>query len=210
MSLGSRIALVDDRSTASNPGGLPVQPFRFARHFPYWPVKFAALLLITGFWAVSKPALWPVPLVFLILNILFWTRVRLRFRYGCVNPSVVVSDAPFTLAVYTDLTTGAGEYPVIKIHPHPRPSGVRLKVGDKCATVAMYTGDGNADHWENFDPILAHCATGNKAALQHCLESIPPNEWLRLEAGMKHLPQPLKSGLYPFKYQPPETATPAH
>src|SRR4051812_40856221 len=115
MSLGARIALVDDRSRASNPGNLSVQAFRFFSHFPFWPSVFGAGLVATGAWTVAKPAVWPAPVVFLVLNLMFWLRVRLRFRHGCLNPAMVVSTSPFTLAVFTDLTMGGGNYPVIKI-----------------------------------------------------------------------------------------------
>ncbi|SPE54503.1 conserved hypothetical protein [Verrucomicrobia bacterium] len=198
MSVGARIALVDDRSTASNPCNLSVQPFRFASHFPIWPITLGVGLLATGAWTTAKPALWPLPAVFLVLNVLFWVRVRLRFRHGCVNPATVVSTSPFTLAVFTDLTTCGGNYPVIKIQPHPTPRGIRFSVGDKCATVAMYNGDGNAEHWENFDPILVDCATDNRSAIEQVRQSIPVEEWSGLEAGLKAIPKPVKFGLYPL------------
>jgi hypothetical protein len=197
MSISARAALVDDRTTASNPGNLSIQPVRFAIHFPIWPVTFGVGLLATAAWTAVRPGFWPLPVVFLVLNLLFWVRVRLRFRFGCVNPSMVLSTSPFTLAVFTDLTTGGGNYPVIKILPHPAPRGMRFAAGDKCATVAMYTGDGNAEHWENFDPILVNCATNNLSAIERVVQTIPAEEWSNLEAGLKEIPQPLKFGLYP-------------
>jgi hypothetical protein len=198
MSVVARVALVDDRSSASNPGGLAVQPWRFAGHFPLWPCAFGIGLLAAIAGTVAKPGLWPLAVLFLVLNGLFWTRVKLRFRHGCVNPATVLSTSPFTLAVFTDLTTGNGSYPVIKILRHPAPKGMQLRVGDKCATVAMYTGSGNAGHWETFSPILADCATNNRLAIERVLQSIPAGEWLQLEEGLKKIPQPLKLGQYPL------------
>jgi hypothetical protein len=197
MSLGSRLALVDDRSTASNPGGVSVQPLRFTAHFPFWPLCFIFFFLASAAWSVLRPSFWPVPAGALILNLLYWVRVRLRFRFGCVNPSQVVSTSPFLLAVFTDLTTGDGEYPVIKILSHPIPRGTRYSVGDKCATVAMYSGSTEAEHWEDFDPIMIDCAT-RMPSVKGVLRSIPNEEWSNLEEGLKSLPMPLKTGLYPL------------
>jgi hypothetical protein len=134
-----------------------------------------------------------------VLHLLYWLRVRLRFRFGCVNPSQVVSTAPFMLAVFTDLTTGDGHYPVIKILSHPVPRGTRYSVGDKCATVAMYSGSTEAEHWEDFDPIMIDCATRSSSAIENVLRSIPANEWSSLEEGLKTLPLPLKAGIYPLR-----------
>jgi len=121
MSLLPRLALVDDRSTASNPGRVSVQWLRYAIHFPFWPACLGGGFVASAGWTVARPSFWPVPVVALALNLFYWLRVSLRFRFGCVNPGRVVSTAPFTLAVFTDLTTGGGEYPVIKILRHPVP-----------------------------------------------------------------------------------------
>src|SRR5881296_2699167 len=125
MSLLPRLALVDDRSTASNPGRVSVQSLRFAAHFPFWPACFLLAFVASAAWTAARPSFWPLAALTLALNLLYWLRMRLRFRFGCVNPSKVVSLSPFTLAVFTDLTTGADEYPVIKIVRHPVPRGVQ-------------------------------------------------------------------------------------
>ena len=67
---------------------------------------------------------WWALLLALGLNWLYWLRVRLHFRLGCLNPAKVVATNPFTVAVFTDLATGdEGQYPVIKILRHPKPRG---------------------------------------------------------------------------------------
>jgi len=198
MSLLPRLALVDDRSTASNPGRVSVQWLRYAIHFPFWPACLGGGFVASAGWTVARPSFWPVPVVALALNLFYWLRVSLRFRFGCVNPGRVVSTAPFTLAVFTDLTTGGGEYPVIKILRHPVPRGNRYAVGDKCATVAMYSGASDADHWEDFDPAMVDCATTHPAAITNVVQSIPANEWSHLDEGLKNIPLPLKLGIYPL------------
>ena len=198
----ARVALVDERSSASNPGKLSVDPLRFAKHFPAWPSLFAAALVAAIACAVLKPVFWAAAAFFLALNVLFWVRTRLRFRHGCVNPAIVVCESPLTLAVYTDLTTGAGEYPVIKIMHHPRPQGTSVTMGAKFATVALYSGTRTVEHWENFHPILVECATSDRLTIERTFYSIPDEEWRRFKSGLKDLPQPLKPGLYPVKATP--------
>jgi hypothetical protein len=195
----SRAALVDDRTTASNPGGVSVRCIRYAQHFPVWPFGFAACLAASCVWAGVRPSFWWVPLLLLVLNVLFWVRVKLRFKFGCINPSRVVAVSPFTLAAFTDLSTGEGEYPVIKIIRHPLPRGMQYKLGDHCATVAMYTGSADAEHWEDFSPIMVDCATDDRSEIHRVTASIPTEEWTDLDEGLKTVPLPLKTGLYPFR-----------
>ena len=143
-----------------------------------------------------------MPAVAVALVFVYCLRVNLRFRLGCVNPAKVVSTNPFKLAVFTDLTTGVSEYPVIKILHHPVPRGTRYRTGDKCATVAMYSGAADAEHWEDFDPVMVDCATMEPSAIENVLRSIPIDEWSHLEEGLKNLPLPLKMGIYPLSRRP--------
>jgi hypothetical protein len=115
-----------------------------------------------------------------------------------VNPAKVVATQPFTLAVLTDLTTGEAQYPVIRIVRHPEPRGSFYKPGDLCVTVATYTGSGQAQHWENFFPIMADCATINHHEVDEVRQSISCEDWSELEEGLKRLPLPFKEGLYPL------------
>src|SRR5262245_48753702 len=99
MSISSRLALMDDRTVASNPGLLSFQYLRYAAHFPFWPGCLALAFATTLSWAMVRPRLWWVPALAFALNVLCWQRVRLHFRLGCVNPGKVVAADPLTLAV---------------------------------------------------------------------------------------------------------------
>src|SRR5262245_42619308 len=202
MSLLARLALVEDRSIASNPGRLSVERLRYATHFPLWPVGLVFGLMASAGWVAVRPTFWPLLVFALALNFSYWYRVKLRFQFGCVNPGKVVSTEPFLLAVYTDLANGNVEapYPVVKILSHTTPRGTGLAMGDKCATVAMYNGAASAEHCEDFDPIMVDCATSDNATLESVLRAIPAEEWVELEAGLKEIPQPLKRGIYPLKH----------
>jgi hypothetical protein len=198
MSLIARAALMDDRSVASKPGRLRVDHQRYAAHFPFWPVVFGSALLVSLLWTATRPKLWPVALLALGLNFFYWLRVRLHFRFGCVNPAKVVSLAPFTLAVMTDLTTGEHPYPAIKLLRHPLPRGVQYEVGARCATIATYTGKRDAEHWEDFMPVMVDCATSSRTASAEMVRAIPTEEWAEFDRALTGLPQPLKLGIYPL------------
>jgi hypothetical protein len=202
MSLNPEKLVIDTNTVASNPGGVRVNPFRYARHFPKWPTIWGVGLLASIALAMVRPGQFVWAIFLLVFNIIHWLQVMAHFRLGCVNPSVVLEVNPLTLAVSTDLTTGGDLYPAIKILTHPAPADVNLKKGDRCATVAVYQGSSNADYWEDFTPRLADCVTADRATVKRVVESIPAEEWAALEAGLAQVPKPLKPGLYRVKPTP--------
>src|SRR5215471_13054818 len=103
MSLLARLALVEDRSEASNPGRVSLEAQRYAAHFPFWPVCFVGGMVASVAVVGVRPSFWPLAVLALTFNFFYWHRVKLRFQFGCVNPGKVVSTEPFRLAVFTDL-----------------------------------------------------------------------------------------------------------
>jgi hypothetical protein len=189
--------LIDSRSSASLPGGLKLNPIRYCQYFPFWPAAFCVAAIgggILAFWHwVGLLILVPA----LLAQFVFWRHQAARFASGCANPAQVVSDKPFLLAVYTDLTTGDKPYPVIKIVPHPKKSSTPLE--ERCATVSLYRGSGDAEHWEDFEPKLAECATSDEEQVRTLLSRIPEEEWSALAEGLVQVPRPWKNGIYPIK-----------
>jgi len=212
MNAMAHAGLVDDRSWASKPGNLSVELLWYVKHFPLWPTIFTVGLVAASAGAILSPLSWAGAGLCLALNILFLLRAKVRFRYGLVNPAIVVGESPLTLAVYTNLSTGDGDYPVIKILRHPRPHGnIPVALGSKFATVAVYSGSTKAEHWENFDPVLVECATRDRLLIERTFYSIPDEKWGQFKQGLKDLHQPLKPGIYPVKrvqpaQKPPELA----
>ena len=63
------------------------------------------------------------------------------------------------IAVATDFTkNGQDRWPVIKILPQPlkRARGVQLRLGERLATVALYSGTPDKPHWTDFSPIYTY------------------------------------------------------
>lgn len=191
--------LIDSRTEASNPGGLALNPLHYAKYYPLWPVALtiivlAGLVLCLRSWhglIVLLPAV--------VVAWLYWSLVRAHFRCGCVNPTRVISSNPFLLAVFTDLAIGSEPYPVIKIIRHPQSRLGAGSLTERLATVALYQGQMSAEHWEDFTPKLAECATDDAAAIRQITESIPEEEWAALESGLSQVPRPWKPGLYPIR-----------
>ncbi len=190
---------VDNDTVASTPGKTRVNRFHWARCYPKWPLiwggSFLALLwlaLIHG-WGWWLPA---IPL--LMMNFLYWIRVREHFNSGDVCPAVVISIKPLVLAVGTDLTTGFEAHPAIKVIQVPSASLPKQHkvIGTRIATAALYSkGLADAPRWNNFDPRPIGAATTDLAAIEDVARRIPANLWHDFDAWLKQVPK-LTLGLH--------------
>lgn len=206
---------------ATNPANLCVNYPHYLRCYPrdVWLIAlflvFVPILIGLAIYYQSVAPLF-ICLGFLVLwggfIAFFWSEVRDHFRHGNVNPAVVVSDDPYLVAVYTDMTMGAGSWPAIKVlrQPLERMTGGPPTLGQRLATAAMYTGHPLLGHWSDFDPRVVNCATCNTDDIQRVLASIPPDEWDALDAGLRTIVYPKRPGLYYFDYTPPRRSEPEH
>jgi hypothetical protein len=159
------------------------------------PFAFLAIIVFDAFLFYSL-----LPLINKIIFIIH--RTKEHFLHGCVNPGIVISHEPALVAVFTDLTTGNWAYPAIKILPQPLE---RLKdgipaVGTKLATIALYEGIKEHEHWDDFHPVVINCVTRNSQDIKRVFLSIPEWEWQALEQGLKQIYKSKKPGLYFLKY----------
>jgi hypothetical protein len=187
---------LDQRTFASVPGEVRLNPLQYGRFFPTWPITLASALLAGVLLTVQSRFGLLIFIPALLINWLYWRHQAAHFALGCANPAKVVSLHPPLIAVYSDLTTGEHAYPVIKILRDP---SVPSCVGDKYATVSLYRGSSQAERWEDFHPKPAQCATMDETALSTLKSRIPAEEWTALEEGLKQVPQPWKLGTYPIK-----------
>jgi hypothetical protein len=188
---------------------IPLIIFVFVTFSINWIFGFALLsslregksshLLPSAFFCIAVFNVFLFYAIFSILKKLIFLVIRINehFRYGCVNPSVVVSTNPSLIAVFTDLTTGKVPRHVIKILPQPlrwMKNGVP-SVGTRLATVALYEGIIQKGHWDNFYPIVVNCVTGSQNDIERVFQSIPEWEWEQLEIGINYI-RTTKIGLY--------------
>jgi hypothetical protein len=192
---------VDSSTVASKPGGLTVNPILWLRHYPTWSVLWLMHLGLAIKLALSVHwAFWAGVALLVAANGLYWIRVYEHFRHGCANPAVILQLKPMLIAVWTDLSQGDGEYPVIKIIRKKVPSvdGERPYQGAKLATVALYQrgADDNLPCWGDFNPIPVGCVTWRKDEMKRIMDSFTDEDWAALCEGLKRLPGPLRPGLY--------------
>lgn len=197
--------LLDNDTAASNPGAFRPQYFRYAMHFPFLPgFSVCLLMLVPALWLldISGGILCGVLAMALAPVIYSWKLIREQCYFGCLNPGVVLKTGPlgFTcLAVFTDLTKGNGDYPVIKVlwQRVTLPDGGKLEVGMRLSTVAIYRGaDNGSPHWMDFLPKAVVSLTADPAVIQMTMSQLSNVDWQELEMGMRSLEKPIGGGLH--------------
>ena len=211
---------------ASHPGGIRPEPVRYFRYHPWPGLKYALgfavfatltlavlalqLLIMRSRGAsasVQFTSLIPFATlagVFLIRLLRHWAAVKRHYQIGCVNPAIVVSEAPVMIAVYTDLARSGDDdyaFPVIKVLPARlgRAGDPKPKVGDRLVTVSLYGGRADdTPYWTDFDPWPATHATSDRAALQSAADALGDEEWAQLLQGLDRLPTPYAPGIHPL------------
>jgi hypothetical protein len=199
---------LDGRSVASNPAAVRVNPFRWLRYYPFWPTMLGLMTAGSLLLPLMSGWFWVVPIVLVLAQAIYWRRVTEHFRFGDRNPGLILLTHPLRVATATDMTTGGGSYPVLKVVQHSfRFRGEAAPVeGELVATVSLYSGDGSTAprHWSDFDPIPILCATGERDVLSRSLAEFDDASL----ALLRHLVSnstSLEPGLYWFD---PETLEP--
>src|SRR5206468_1072325 len=132
-----------------------------------------------------------IPLAFFTwANRLYWTSLIRKFAHGDANPGVVVAVQPTLVAVFTDLTTGRGNFPAVKISQCPlrRISGQKPQIGLRLATTAVYGGDFNKESWTDFYPVAIETGSGNRQANAEVLASFAEEAWQKLATALDEVP----------------------
>lgn len=188
-------------TSASNPGMLRVNYLQYAKAYPRWPMIWVGGLILSL--ACCVVSLWfAIAAAFFAFSTWFYfSRLKSQFVAGCVNPGIVVSMDPPLVAIYTDLTKGGNEFPVVKIESHPvhkMSTGPAAK-GQQLTTVAFYESmEDELEHWTDFTPRLTACATTDRRVIQKQLKSIDDEDWEHLKAALKQVERPLTTGLYRY------------
>lgn len=189
---------MDDSTRASNPGRIRINLIKYWMSYPKWPtIWLVGTLLCAALIPLSKGAIVGVLLCGLLL-VLYWTRVREHFIHGCALPAIVLNPAKGLIAVSTDLSTGEGEYPAVRIMQQPlhRMTGGLPRKGQRIVAVAVYERDPNqTDYWANFHPRLVACATTNTKAIEESRYTISEDDWQELEQMLTRI-KSRQPGLY--------------
>lgn len=121
-----------------------------------------------------------------------WTLgIRAKFAHGDLCPAIVVSDDPWRVVVFTDLSTGGTrDHPAIKILAQPLGrlgGGNRPQLADRLVAVASYAGkiaaragSRETPYWQDFRPDVVQCGVTDAAALARTMTRIPDNSWRQM------------------------------
>jgi hypothetical protein len=184
---------------ASNPGLLPLNPFRYWRCFPLFPTLHLVgpptmmALAVFVHWSFALAAIgW------LFALILFWIQRFIIADGGDLCPAMIVHVNPCRIAVRADLTFGLDSWPAIKVinHPLERTRMRPLEVGTCLPVVATYVQYDGLNHWADIDAFAAPCLTNNQSAIDYAKHRIPDEEWQALQRDHAALNQPTEPGLY--------------
>lgn len=193
------------KTAASNPGMFRVSLLHYSTAYAKWPfiwfggLVISLLLCIVSLWFLIMAAF------FAFATRFYFRLVKSQFVAGCINPGIIVSLQPPLVAVYTDLSKGGDEFPVVKIEQHPihRMCTGAAEQGQKVTTVAFYESMAEElPHWTDFRPRLTACATTDRRIVQKQLKSVEAEDWIHLKRAISEVPKPLEPGLY--RYYPPE------
>lgn len=188
---------MDRNTSASNPGGVLVNPITWARYHPT-----AVFLLVLGVYVFAMSSyldtLWNlIPLsIMLVVNYFYWRSKSDHFKYGDSNVGLIVSSRPSLAAVTTNLTKGSDNYPIVQIIPYY--PNKHDKVGDAIPTIATYLAavDEEIPHWIGLRPIPVKYANGNKKVLENCMNSYEDEQLIQLKNRLKEIPTPYQIGIY--------------
>lgn len=131
-----------------------------------------------------------------------------HFKFGCVNPSIILNTAEGHIATFTSLTSyGDCPTPVIKISKEPLHliRNVFLQNGQKAGTVSLYfrnPDDDSAPVWIDFDPKLALNFTEDIQACEALKNRNSAAAWECLEIGLAQIKDSTKTGLYAVDVDP--------
>ena len=131
-----------------------------------------------------------------------------QFRFGCINPSVVLDSEKGLIATFTNLTgSGNQPTPVIRISAEPLHliKNKLVENGLRIPTVAFYLrnmADPTATVWADFDPKIPHCFTDDTNACNNLMFKISGNAWTSLNIDLEQVPYPYQIGLYHLQLDP--------
>lgn len=185
-----------EESYAAVPGEISISKQKFLDYFGVRGIRRLMYRIVLSF---------PKRLLYSILknNVLVshWISITEHFKFGCVNPAIVLNQEKGLVAAFTNLTnSGNVPTPVIKIYKEKLHLVQReIFTGQKISTVALYYRNPkqvNASASIDFDPKVPDCFTNDYVVCDQTMNKLSVNSWKCLELGLAQLKEKEKLGLH--------------
>jgi uncharacterized protein DUF3239 len=189
---------LDERTLASHPGAIKISI-----------KKFLAYKSIHGLKNIYYRVVLMLPKQYLFLRfkndkvVDEWIEKTEQFKYGCINPSVIINKNKGIVATYTDLANSdkAAREPVIKIWKEKLEliDNTYISSGQKVSTVSTYSSDkedSEANAWANFHPNIPNCFTDDLQQCETAMQQLNEIAWRCLEIGLDQIKDKEALGLY--------------
>lgn len=178
---------VDDTTYAAIPGKISISSRKFLEYFDVKGIRK---------WIYYLILMLPKSFLFTVLKnntiIYHWISANEHFKFGCVNPAIVLNKEKGLVAVFTNLTnSGNDPTSVIKIYEE-KLQLIQEKVsnGQRICTVAVYYRNpkqADAKAWIDFDPKVPDCFTNDSVVCTQIMNRLSANSWKCLEIGLTQL-----------------------
>ena len=191
------MSIITDHSTvASNPGATDISLKKFGE---YYDLNAFQRFKLRRYSKLSEDELKMVCKKSRLA--LLYVLTKEKFKYGCINPAVIVNPKKGLVAAFTSLTAWGDETrPVVKIYKE------RLDMlfdferhkGQKLVTVAFYRrpkGEDSPQFWADFEPQVLRCFVEDGKLIQDKQRSIKAEAWQALTIGLRQI-KDKKPGLY--------------
>lgn len=186
-------------SEAARPGKVKANFFLWAKNYPF-KIILPFLFLSFAFWATLSESgvnhLWGYLFLFVLAVGFQFRKFYEHFRSGSICPAKVISEKPFLVAVYTDLSKGEGYFPVIKVVKMKESKTLGFKLGDSVPVVSLYNINQTKPYWKDFSPLPVYCATNDYDDVSRVLSMVTKNELEFIDCELERVPKPVKAGTY--------------
>ena len=141
-----------------------------------------------------------------ILILLFWFVFYCYFRaiadceifnQGTLNPGIVITKNPTRIAVFTDLSMGFGNYPLVRVYKARLPKKYN-SLNSRIPVAGAYQTTIDEAYWDYYKPIPLMYGVSNNQILSQKLSDIPNKHWVLLKNWIKENQDNFYEGYYPI------------
>ena len=144
-----------------------------------------------------------------------WNFIRAAWRQAEVLPAVVTSLSPPRVAILANLSRG--ENPLFHVQITPQPLKAqdisRLAVGVRIPALGLFCPQDpetqeSEEAWHDFWPLLPNAFASDRSEIDRLMNELTEEDWEKLDRGLRQVPTPTTSGLYPVNLSEEQSTSP--